>query len=264
MPYLELDDINLYYEIKGSGKPLILVPGLSGTCDAFSLISSTLAKKFTVVSLDNRGAGRSLPKKASFTVQAMVEDLSNLIKHLGYGKVNILGHSMGGFIVQEYVNIHSDKIDRVILSNTSTICSYRNIDIFKCLIKLLRDENCLECWHRMFSQWIYTSDFISNNPEGYESAISYSMNYPYHQKPENFEAQAEACMNYKSSIKGKIHSPVLIICGEKDILIAPEESAELQNAFPESKLIVMRGAGHIPMIENKEEYSKIILDFLSA
>jgi len=183
---------------------------------------------------------------------------------LGFGKINLLGHSMGGFIVQEYINKHPDRIKKIILSNTSRKCSYRNKDIFKCLIKLIKNKNYLECWHRMFSQWIYTPEFVNNNPKLYESAISYSLNYPYSQSSDYFEAQVLACLNYEASTGNKSHIPVLILYGDKDILVTPEESLALQNYFLGSKILFVKGSGHIPMIENKDEYSKNIIEFLKA
>ncbi|HBM16583.1 MAG TPA: hypothetical protein DD381_09625 [Lentisphaeria bacterium] len=263
MPYLELNDLNIYYELKGLGAPLVLVPGLSGTCDTFSLVSNAFAKDFTVVSLDNRGSGRSFSQTKHFTIQNMAEDLASLVNLLEFDKINLLGHSMGGFIVQEYVNKYPDKVDKIILSNTSRKCSYRNKDIFQCLIKLIKNADYLECWHRMFSQWIYTDEFINNNPRSYESAISYSLHYPYAQCADYFEAQALACANYKTTVKDKNQIPSLILYGDKDKLITPEESLELLNYFPNSKKALMKRSGHIPMIENKEEYSEIIIDFLN-
>lgn len=265
MPFLKLKDIDLYYEIHGEGEPLFLIPGLCGTCDSFSLILNSLSKKFKVITLDNRGAGRSLSKNGNFTIETMTDDLSELISFLGLGKINILGHSMGGFIVQEYAFKNSGKVKNLILSNTARKNSYRNKDLFTCLVKLRNQENFIECWHRMFSQWIFTKNFIDTNPEDYESGITYSMNYPYHQKPQWFEAQVSACNIYDSSRKSRISDcRTLIICGGKDMLICPEESRLLKNSFPCSEISLMEGAGHVPMFENKEEYCKIITEFLSV
>lgn len=263
MPYLKLKDIDLYYEIHGDGEPLFLIPGLCGTCDSFSLILKSLAKRFKVITLDNRGAGRSLPTKNNFTIESLVEDLSELVNFLRIDRINLLGHSMGGFIAQEYAFKNSEKISKLILSNTAQKNSYRNKDLFKCLIKIRNQKDLTECWHRMFSQWIFTEDFINSNSKDYEAAIAYSMNYPYHQSPQCFEAQVEVCNEYDSSKQSRIADcRTLIICGEKDRLIFPDESISLKNSFPCSEIILMEKAGHIPMLENKKEYCKIITEFL--
>ncbi len=265
MPFLKLEDIDLYYEIQGEGEPLFLVPGLCGTCDSFSLIIRNLSKKFKVVTLDNRGAGRSIPQNDIFTIENMADDLSKLVNHLDLGTFNLLGHSMGGFIAQEYVSKNSSKVKNLILSNTAQKTSYRNKDLFDCLVKLRSNEDLIECWHRVFSQWIFTETFINNNPQDYESAISYSVNYIYHQQSQHFESQVKACKVFDSSKSViPINNRTLIICGGQDILICPKESLQLQNSFPCSKFKLMENAGHVPMFENKEDYCKIITEFLSV
>lgn len=265
MSFLSLDDMDLYYEVYGNGEPLFLIPGLCGTCDSFSLIIRKLAKNFKVITLDNRGAGRSIPTNANFTIATMADDLAELVNHLGFKRINLLGHSMGGFIAQEYTARNSGSVKNLILSNTSQKSSYRNRDLFDCLANIRNEEALLECWHRIFSQWIFTESFINSKSTEYEASISYSLNYPYAQKAQWFAAQVFCCREFDFSKKNlKLDNRSLIICGEEDILILPEESKHLKSSFRNSEICLMKRSGHLPMIENKEEYSSIIMEFLSG
>src|SRR5436305_4461991 len=92
----------LHYERSGSGEPLLLIQGMSGTHvswgDPFLM---PLRENFDVVAFDNRGIGLSAPIDGSFTIVEMAEDAAALLDELGLESAHVVGISMGGMIAQE-------------------------------------------------------------------------------------------------------------------------------------------------------------------
>ena len=89
------------YRVVGSGPPLVLIMGYTGTMEAWDpRFVDALARHYRVVIFDNAGVGRTQPLPAPLTIDAMADQTSALISTLGLGRPNILGWSMGGMIAQ--------------------------------------------------------------------------------------------------------------------------------------------------------------------
>jgi len=106
MPWCDLTDARLYFEVQGRGEPLVLVPGLGGTCRFFDPIVPALAEHFTVILLDNRGAGQSAAKRPSRTLLDAASDLFELLDHLQVERTHMIGTSLGGMIGQRMAIDH--------------------------------------------------------------------------------------------------------------------------------------------------------------
>jgi pimeloyl-ACP methyl ester carboxylesterase len=104
-----------YYEEAGSGEPLVLICGLSADLTVWRLLLPELAKHFRVVSLDNRGAGRSSAPDEPYTIQGMADDAIALLDHLQIAAANVLGWSMGGVIAQSIALARPEMVKRLVL-----------------------------------------------------------------------------------------------------------------------------------------------------
>ena len=109
MPYFSLtDDIRLYYEDQGSGQPLILLPGWSGSSRAFRKQIAPLSQRYRVIALDPRGTGRSSKVHDSHTVAGYARDLRALLHGLGVKDGVFVGWSMGAMIIWDFIKQFPD------------------------------------------------------------------------------------------------------------------------------------------------------------
>jgi pimeloyl-ACP methyl ester carboxylesterase len=111
----------LAYRSIGTGPPLVLVMGLSGTMDAWdpAFVDALARTGRRVVLLDNRGAGRSAPARGTLSIASMGDDVAALIGALRLGRADVLGYSMGGMIVQSFAVRHPARVRRVVLAATA-------------------------------------------------------------------------------------------------------------------------------------------------
>jgi len=130
MPKLTINDIELYYEVQGDGIPLLLIAGLASDSQSWQPIIGELTSRCQVITVDNRGVGRTSPLDVETSVHTMATDCIALVKHLGLKSLNILGHSMGGFVAQEcaihypeYVDILYWQRRHLTIPDGTTICS---------------------------------------------------------------------------------------------------------------------------------------------
>lgn len=101
------DGVWLYYEVTGEGKPLVILPGFSGTTEYFTDHVKAWSEKYKVVVMDPRSHGRSMKVAGSMRIERMAKDIRDLINHLDLHDVVLMGHSLGGAQVAHYVN-HED------------------------------------------------------------------------------------------------------------------------------------------------------------
>jgi pimeloyl-ACP methyl ester carboxylesterase len=101
MPTLRNGDVDLYYELRGNGRPLLLVAGLASDQAFWYPALDALVARRQVILVDNRGAGRTTPADAPASISDMAGDCAALLRHLALSRVDVAGHSMGGMIAQE-------------------------------------------------------------------------------------------------------------------------------------------------------------------
>jgi 3-oxoadipate enol-lactonase len=99
MPKAMVQGINLYYEVHGSGYPLVLIRGLASNAEYWYCQVPAFSSQFSVITFDNRGIGRSDIPDSPFTISTMADDTVGLMDVLGIPRAHVLGISMGGMIV---------------------------------------------------------------------------------------------------------------------------------------------------------------------
>ena len=119
IPIFKYDDIKINYIKEGVGEPLLLIQGSNTRLEAWYYQIEYFKDRMTVISFDNRGAGKSSRPNYPYTMAMYVEDTNNLLNHLNIKeKVHLCGISMGGEIAQEFVLKYPEKVKTLILIAT--------------------------------------------------------------------------------------------------------------------------------------------------
>lgn len=113
--YAAVNGINLYYEVHGTGKPLILLHGGFGTFDMFTALASALAQNHQVIGVDLYGHGRTALIDRPFTFEQMTDDIAGLIQHLGLEKADLLGYSLGGTVALQTAIRHPERVNQLVV-----------------------------------------------------------------------------------------------------------------------------------------------------
>src|SRR5271154_6948812 len=119
MPLANVGDIELDYERGGSGPPLLLIMGMSGTALHWGeRFLEALRRNFDVIAYDHRGVGASSRLEGPITIVRMAEDAVGLLDALGIDTAHIVGISMGGMIAQELALAHPERVRTLTLGCT--------------------------------------------------------------------------------------------------------------------------------------------------
>ena len=116
--YADVNGIRLYYEIHGAGRPLVLLHGGLGAIEMFGPNLPALAKGHQVIAVDLQGHGRTADIDRPLSVELMADDIAALIKHLGVGRADIMGYSLGGGVALQTAIRHPEVVNKLVVVST--------------------------------------------------------------------------------------------------------------------------------------------------
>ncbi|MDO4621912.1 MAG: alpha/beta hydrolase [Eubacteriales bacterium] len=114
--YLEKEDVSLYYEVTGSGEPLILIHGVIVDSELYKAAAELLGRYYTVITFDRRGNSRSTCKgERHFSMDEQIEDVRDLMDHLQIDSAYIFGASAGAVIGQYFLIRYPERVKHLIM-----------------------------------------------------------------------------------------------------------------------------------------------------
>jgi pimeloyl-ACP methyl ester carboxylesterase len=263
MPKVKVNDIQVYYEVKGEGYPLVMIIGFGVNLDFWNPhMIEELSKNFKVITFDNRGTGRTDVSDKEYSIRLFADDTVGLMNALGISKANILGWSMGGAIAQELTLNYPEKVKKLVLYSTSCggAKSVRNQEADAMIMRLFAGGMSVEEASARALRFNFTSDFIDSNPEFVELLIQRTLKAPT--SGEVLSHQRTAIMNFSAFDRlSGIKAPTLVLNGKRDVLCLPENGSILSRAIPNAKLVFFEKSAHA-LIEDMDEVIHSITDFL--
>ncbi len=261
MAFTENNGTKIFWTEQGAGEPLLLIAGLGAPHRAWRRIAPLLAKKYRVITFDNRGTGATeFPASELFTIPLMATDAKAVLDSAGIKSAHILGMSMGGMIAQEFALQFPEMTRSLIL--TVTNCGGRNSipaapevyfalqgggsttpeEAFWAMAKFIYDANT--------PREMLEEDIDSRNGE--------------FTKPENFMRQMHAIISWQGSFDRleQINAPTLVLHGKTDQLIPSENSKIIADQIQNAKLVELENSSHIFTTDQTEKSAEAILDFL--
>jgi 3-oxoadipate enol-lactonase len=216
MPYAQIGDITLYYEVHGEGPPVVLVPGLGADTRLFANVVPLLATRHQVVVVDPRGGGRSDKPTGGYSIEQMADDVAGLFGALGVLRADVVGYSMGGKIALQLAAGHPELVSRLVLAATAPGPVVT---------------------HRFSWRWFMT-DVVSRIPimRKADGQPSYA-----------FEAQRQATMSFDGrELLTRVTTRTLVIRARRDRIVPTSAAAELQK-ISGSSLVDLPG-GHLTLV----------------
>jgi pimeloyl-ACP methyl ester carboxylesterase len=261
VPKVKVDDIQVYYEVKGKGYPLLMITGLGGNLDLWDpRLVEGLAKNFKLVMFDNRGTGRTDMSDKVYTMKLLADDTMGLMNALEISKAHVLGLSMGGMIAQELVLNYPEKVSKMVLCSTRG-GGLRSVQSSQKVPETPVDPSRMSPEeYRKALTTVCTEDFIKENPDLVELMAQKRLMHPT--SKEAYMRQLNAIRKFDTSERfHQIKTPTLILHGRKDVLIHPENAAILAEAIPNAKLVYFEKSGHA-LAEETEKVINVTREFL--
>ena len=260
--FVDSNGTQIYYQIRGTGEPLVLLMGFGADGNVWELHAAEYEKHFQCIILDNRGVGKSDAPPGPYSTVMMANDTLAVMDHLGISKAKVAGISMGGAIAQELALNHPDRVSCLALISTWPAFNNYAKTVYQNLIKL-RKTSKPDDFMELLQLWIFAPPYYETGMADLKEGQAAAASNPTPQSQQGFEGQLTACMNHDSVDRlGQIKVPTLITIGTMDIFTPPPFSDILHQGISGSKLEVFPTGGHVHHWEDLERFNRVTRDFL--
>jgi pimeloyl-ACP methyl ester carboxylesterase len=253
----------MYYEIHGKGEPLVFVNGRHMCLDLLYRHVPVFAREYRVITLDNRGTGKSDAPDAPYSLEVMAQDLAGLLDAIGIDKAHFAGYSMGARIVEEMALSFPERVISLILACPITWSA----DLHNQPEPAPEEEQMrwealpLEERVRSFLSGVVSEEFIGKNQELAEKMVKIIMEG--YGPPQGQKGHAYASVSYDNYRRvPEIKAPTLIMAGSADKTISLDNIHILKERLQGAELAVLDKVGHFFMWEAFDESNRIMLEFL--
>jgi 3-oxoadipate enol-lactonase len=276
MPTAHVGDIDIYYEEHGSGDPLVLIMGLAADSQAWILQVPEFSKHYRTIIFDNRGVGRTSKPAGEYSIAQMADDTAGLMDVLGIARAHVVGVSMGGMIAQELALRHPEHVRGLVLACTfpepdTGVEETRRLSITQFGGSIAPDGSLqidpAQLDPMMFFQhlmpMVFNPDYLQRELPTLIQLFGGALQWGFNM--EAILAQVQATMTHRCTGRlENIKSPTLVITGDADLLVPPQNSKILAEKIPGAKLIMVPGGSHGFNFETPEVFNRHVLSFLAG
>ncbi len=251
----------IHYTLDGAEGPwLVLSHSLGCDVSMWDPQIGALAERYRVLRYDTRGHGRSEAGEAPCTLELLADDAAQLMDHLGIARATWVGFSMGGMIGQTFALRYPQRVQGLVLADTTSQHDATPQSVWDERIRLARTHGIAPLVQPAIERW-FTAGFRESNPATV-AAIAQVI------ASTSIAGWTGACAAIASvHTTGELHRidcPALIIVGEHDIGTPLAASLEMHRRLSRSALCVIADAAHMTCIEQPERFNRALRMFLDS
>jgi pimeloyl-ACP methyl ester carboxylesterase len=268
---IEVDGTPVNYADIGEGElePIVFVHGLGGQWQNFLENIPRAAQERRVIALDLPGFGSTPEPRDRITISGYGRFVDALCEKLSLGRVDMVGNSMGGYVAAEVAIQFPERIDQLVLVSaagiTSASIARQPIWVAGRIATAMASYGAAR--HRDIAARPKSRHMalalVARYPSLLRADLAYEGFFKGAGKP-GFDDALRACLEYDFRDRlPEIRQPTLIVWGEKDSIIPVKDAAEFERLIPDSRKVVMKDTGHIPMAERPGAFNDVMMEFLA-
>jgi 3-oxoadipate enol-lactonase len=255
--------VALAYDVRGHGAPLVLIQGLGVGRWGWAPVADHLARRFQVITIDNRGIGASDAPPGPYSTRAMADDVLAVLDDAGVGSASLVGTSLGGMVAQELALAHPARVDKLVLVATipgGRLTAPMPLETARMLTwaPLMASETRLQG----FVEHTLGPETVRRRTEVVERLTAQKLAHP--QSERAWRAQATAGVLFDPlGRQRRITQPTLILQGTADQVVNPDNAKLLANLIPDAWLQYFDGAGHLLYWDEPQRFVRVVTGFLT-
>lgn len=264
---LTVDGLRVVYQERGRGPTLVIIPGLATSVDFWQLNIPALAEHFHVIALDPPGLGKSDKPDRAYDLPWMRDRVLAFLDAKGVERFSVMGGSLGGHLALMLALEHPERVEHVVMMGSTGAWEPPG-PLLEIGLRLLWNEwlvvdymrgNWPHIFGMMFAhrtklterilrvQMAMRADGARYAPEGRAAA----------------RALKSIFYNSCRARLGELKPPLLLIWGEGDRIHPPDDAYFIRRKVRQSRLVIVPDAGHEVMMDQTEEFNRVVIDFLT-
>jgi 3-oxoadipate enol-lactonase len=221
--------------------------------------AQALARGFRVLRYDQRGHGATQATPGRYTFELLIADTVALMDAVGISRANFAGLSMGGATALGLAQKHPERLDRVIVCDSSCQSTPTTAQQWEERIAVAEKQGMEALVEPTIARW-FPPEIIKDNPPYLDQVRAMVRTTPV----EGFIGCAAALADHNfAAAASSVTRPVLFIAGEKDG-VTPAAMRKMHEALPGSRYVELPGAGHISNLDRPQAFTRAVEDFLAG
>lgn len=246
----------------GHGEPLLLINGLGANLEMWQPLVRKLGEERELIAFDLPGAGRSARSRWPLRMPQLADVVIDLLDTLDYDRVDVLGYSLGGIVAQELAKRAPDRIRRLVLCATTPGLPSMPPDPIVTALMLTPARY----WNRQVAELILpiiAGGRTARDPRVLRAGLEERLVQPPSALGYLFQLYALSGWSSHAWIRGVRH-PALVLHGDRDPVVPLVNGRYLADALPHGRLEVVRGAGHLFLLDEPGSVTETLSSFLAA
>ncbi|WP_153505851.1 alpha/beta fold hydrolase [Cumulibacter manganitolerans] len=255
---IRVGDVHVRVNVTGEGPPVLLVHGLGASLDLWEPLVKQL-EGYTVITLDNPGAGASTVPWPAWRMSKYAETVDAVLEELGYDTVDVVGLSFGGMVCQEFAHKYPHRIRRLVLAATAAGMGavFGNPLALSVLMTPLRYYS--RSYMAAVAPFLYGGD-----ADGESELVQRQSDLRHKMRPSipGYFAQLATASTFSSVwYLNKITVPTLVVAGGDDPITNPFTCKVIAQLIPDAEYVELEGAGHLFLMERPTQSAALLRDW---
>jgi 3-oxoadipate enol-lactonase len=260
MNSVEANGISIHYTVEGSGPWVTLSHSLSCDLTMWDELAVALAPTFTVLRYDTRGHGATSAPDGAYSFAQLTADVTGLLDALEIERTHFVGLSMGGMIGQHLALAAPQRLDRLVIANSTSRIPPEAGPLWDERIAIARGQGCAGLVEGTLGRW-FTPGFRAAQPAEAARIGQLIAGTP----PAGYIGCAGAIRGLDITARiGTIRVPTLVIAGADDPGTPPAMSEVIAKAIPGARLEIIPSASHLSCIEQPQTFNRLVASFLTT
>lgn len=258
--FVSVDGTLLRVSVRGSGPPLLLVMGLGGSIELWDPFVHALRGRQTIA-YDAPGTGESDVPDRPLRMSGLATVAERLLDRLGYGVVDVLGVSFGGAVAQQLAFQSPERIRRLVLAATACGVGAVPGNPFALAVLLTPYRYYSKRYLNLVAPFLYGGGARKRSLMAQQAVAR--LNRPPSWR--GYYMQMMATVGWSSLLfLGKIRQPTLVMAGDDDPIVPVVNGRILARLIPDARLHVVKGGGHLFLLDRARESAEVVRQFLAA
>ncbi|UCG14372.1 MAG: alpha/beta fold hydrolase [Deltaproteobacteria bacterium] len=263
MPWVTSGDVDICWESHGNGEPVLLISGVSGGTWSWEEQLEAWSSRFRLIVFDHMGAGRSSMPDRPYRIEEMADHAAAVLDSAGEKRAHVVGLSMGGMVAQELSLNHAYRVVSLVLGCTH--CGGRNrVPPDPEVIRLFVDNQGLTPEEIVDKNLaiLVTPEFLQSGEDVLTRYRERQLRAPI-QPSYALRRQLEAIRSFDSCDRiGAIAVPTLILTGDRDTLVPPENGRLLASRISGAVEKSFSSSGHLIYLESAQQFQETVMRFI--
>ncbi len=255
--YANVNGLSMYYEIHGTGQPLVLLHGaFSAIGTSFGKLLPRLSENRQVIAFELQGHGRTADIDRPMTLEQMADDVAAALKQMGIARADVFGYSMGAGVALHFAMRHPEQLRKLVLASVTYNVSGLHPGLMEGLGEMKPEMMFGSPWHKEYTR-------IAPHPEDFARLFA---------KKTQMDRQMK---DIPAETIRAIKAPTLLVIGDSDI-VRPEHAVEMFRllgggvmgdtpaGLPNSRLAVLPGTSHVTLVDRVDWLASMVGEFLDA